>query len=86
MRAAQRSKILDGHRSGRYARQRTAACPKGRPFIMRGKPASWLSMLSILCHFHGLLFARQGLARTSVRRHLDVVEVELHLVHKVVII
>src|SRR6202453_209127 len=28
-------------------------CGKG------GKPASWLSMLSILCHFHGLLFARQ---------------------------
>jgi hypothetical protein len=24
-----------------------------------GKPASWLSMLSILCHFHGLLFARK---------------------------
>jgi hypothetical protein len=23
-----------------------------------GKPASWLSMLSILCHFHGLRFAR----------------------------
>ena len=30
-------------------------CGKG------GKPASWLSMLSILCHFHGLLFARQML-------------------------
>src|SRR5450631_2070217 len=28
-------------------------CGKG------GKPASWLSMLSMLCHFHGLLFARQ---------------------------
>ena len=28
-------------------------CGKG------GKPALWLSMLSILCHFHGLLFARQ---------------------------
>jgi hypothetical protein len=28
-------------------------CGKG------GKPASWLSMLSTLCHFHGLLFARQ---------------------------
>src|ERR1700733_9254921 len=27
-------------------------CGKG------GKPASWLSMLSILCHFHDLLFAR----------------------------
>jgi hypothetical protein len=27
-------------------------CGKG------GKPASWLSMISILCHFHGLLFAR----------------------------
>jgi hypothetical protein len=25
-------------------------CGKG------GKPALWLSMLSILCHFHGLLF------------------------------
>jgi len=24
-----------------------------------GKPASWPSMLSILCHFHGLLFVRQ---------------------------
>jgi hypothetical protein len=23
-----------------------------------GKPASWLSMLSILCHFHGLLWKR----------------------------
>src|SRR5216683_1787082 len=31
-------------------------CGKG------GKPASWLSMLSILCHFHGLLF-RPGDAR-----------------------
>jgi hypothetical protein len=28
-------------------------CGKG------GKPVSWLSALSILCHFHGLLFARQ---------------------------
>src|SRR5271154_2053538 len=28
-------------------------CGKG------GKPAFWLSMLSILCHFHGLSFARQ---------------------------
>src|SRR5271156_7067296 len=27
-------------------------CGKG------GKPASWLSMLSILCHFHGLLSLR----------------------------
>jgi hypothetical protein len=27
-------------------------CGKG------GKPASWLSMLSILCHFHGLLWKR----------------------------
>src|ERR1035437_2231686 len=26
-------------------------CGKG------GKPASWLSMLSILCHFHGLLWS-----------------------------
>src|SRR5271155_1679829 len=26
-----------------------------------GNPASWLSMLSILCHFHDLLFARQML-------------------------
>ena len=33
-------------------------CGKG------GKPVSWLSMLSILCHFHGLLFA-QGDARIS---------------------
>jgi len=33
-------------------------CGKG------GKPASWLSTLSILCHFHGLLFA-QGDARIS---------------------
>jgi hypothetical protein len=24
-----------------------------------GKPTLWLFMLSILCHFHGLLFARQ---------------------------
>src|SRR5258708_27515498 len=24
-----------------------------------GKPASWLSVLSILCHFHGLLFVRR---------------------------
>ena len=30
-------------------------CGKG------GKPASWLYMLSILCHFHGLLFALQML-------------------------
>ena len=29
-------------------------CGKG------GKPASWLSMLSILCHFHGLLLAREA--------------------------
>ena len=26
-------------------------------FAVGGKPASWLSILSILCHFHGLLFA-----------------------------
>jgi hypothetical protein len=26
-----------------------------------GKPASWLSMLSTLCHVHGPLFARQML-------------------------
>src|SRR5271163_1742673 len=33
-------------------------CGKG------GKPASWLSVLSILCHFHGLLFAANaGLAK-----------------------
>src|ERR1700686_1914569 len=29
-------------------------CGKG------GKPASWLSMLSILCHFHGLLWKRRS--------------------------
>jgi len=36
-------------------------CGKG------GKPALWLSMLSILCHFHGLLFAgvRDGRAMLS---------------------
>ena len=28
-------------------------CGKG------GKPALWLSMLSTLCHFHGLFFVRQ---------------------------
>src|SRR5271163_807885 len=36
-------------------------CGKG------GKPASWLSMLSILCHFHGLLFARQMLDKPICR-------------------
>jgi hypothetical protein len=33
-----------------------------------GKLASWLSWLSILCHFHGLLFARQMLDK-PIRRH-----------------
>jgi hypothetical protein len=64
-----------------YARQRTATCHKGRPFTMRenhegiskecgkgGKPVSWLSMLSILCHFHGLLFARQMLDKPICRQ------------------
>src|SRR6266702_550349 len=37
-------------------------CGKG------GKPASWLSMLSILCHFHGLLFARQMLDKPICRQ------------------
>src|SRR6185312_10557758 len=32
------------------------------------KPASWLSMLSILCHFHDLLFARQTLDKQICRR------------------
>lgn len=32
-----------------------------------GKTASWLSMLSILCHFHGLPFARPKLDK--LRRH-----------------
>src|SRR4030088_2064420 len=33
---------------------------------MRGKPALWLSMLSILCHFHGLPLGT--LAASSLRR------------------
>ncbi len=78
VRAAQRSKILDGHRSGGYARQRIAARRKGRPLIMRGnpegiskecgkggKPASWLSMLSTLCHFHALFLPGVLDARTA---------------------
>jgi hypothetical protein len=36
-------------------------CGKG------GNPASWLSMLSTLCHFHGLPFARQMLAKPICR-------------------
>jgi hypothetical protein len=36
-------------------------CGKG------GRPASWLSMLSILCHFHGLLFAPQVLDKPICR-------------------
>jgi hypothetical protein len=36
-------------------------CGKG------GKPASWLSMLSILCHFHGLLFGRHMLDKPICR-------------------
>ena len=36
-------------------------CGKG------GKPASWLSTLSILCHFHGLLFGRQMLDKPICR-------------------
>jgi hypothetical protein len=36
-------------------------CGKG------GKPASWLSTLSILCHFHGLLFSRQMLDKPICR-------------------
>jgi hypothetical protein len=38
-------------------------CGKG------GKPASWLSMLSILCHFHGLLFARHWVNRHATQRY-----------------
>src|SRR5580704_15810888 len=39
-------------------------CGKG------GKPASWLSMLSILCHFHDLLFARHcWINRNATQRH-----------------
>jgi len=38
-------------------------CGKGE------KPASWLSMLSILCHFHGLLFARQCWIRLRHQRN-----------------
>src|SRR5579859_349191 len=32
-----------------------------------GKPAPWLSMLSILCHFHGLLFVRQVVEKPMCR-------------------
>jgi hypothetical protein len=31
-----------------------------------GKPASWLSMLSILCHFHGLLW--NAFHKVTIRR------------------
>src|ERR1700691_2524749 len=33
-------------------------CPQSRPWECGkgGKPASWLSILSIFCHFHGLLW------------------------------
>jgi hypothetical protein len=34
-----------------------------------GKPAFWLSMLSILCHFHGLLFARQCWTNRYATQH-----------------
>ena len=37
-------------------------CGKG------GKPASWLSMLSILCHFHGLLWKTRLTKSQSPRR------------------
>src|ERR1019366_785825 len=37
-------------------------CGKG------GKPASWLSMLSILCHFHGLLLKRASQKSQPPRR------------------
>src|SRR3984957_3109318 len=35
-----------------------------------GKPALWLSMLSTLCHFHGLLFARQVLEKPMCSRRV----------------
>ena len=51
-----------------------ASPPKREPIVTPqiatykgGKPASWLSMLSILCHFHGLLFARQMLDKPICR-------------------
>ena len=37
-------------------------CGKG------GKPASWLSMLSILCHFHALFFARCWINRYAANQ------------------
>jgi hypothetical protein len=40
-------------------------CGKG------GKPASWLSMLSTLRHFHGLLFARQMLDKPICRHPMQ---------------
>ncbi len=40
-------------------------CGKG------GKPASRLSMLSTLCHFHGLLFARQMQDKPICRRSVQ---------------
>ena len=36
-----------------------------------GKPALWLSMLSTLCHFHGLLFARQVLEKPMCSRRVQ---------------
>jgi hypothetical protein len=40
-------------------------CGKG------GKPVSWLSMLSILCHFHGLLWKRASNNQNSAKADLS---------------
>ena len=55
---------LEGHEKTYIQQSRPWECgnPEGisKECGKGGKPALWLSMLSILCHFHGLLFARRG--------------------------
>jgi hypothetical protein len=62
-------------------------CPQSRPWecgnpkgISKecgkgGKPASWLSILSIFCHFHGLLWnacSKSGVTENPVSRELQI--------------
>ena len=49
---------VEGHEKTYIQSSRTWECGNPEGISKEGgKPASWLSMLSILCHFHGLLFA-----------------------------
>jgi hypothetical protein len=56
---------VEGHEKTYIPSSRPWECgnPEGisKEYGELGKPASWLPKLFILCHFHGLLFARQVL-------------------------